>query len=127
MAIEIDESLLLGLAALIFVPVFLFCIKMIMKVGTIESKLDNVHQHISSSQKDSVELNAAKTELRLLEARVKGIEKDVDYLLSIDRSRSGQNIAGQNRTIGYNNDRSDYNHQRSDYSRKSGREDGGNE
>jgi len=102
MAISIDENLLLGIAALVFIPVFLFCIKMIMKVGTLESKIDNVTNHLVGTEKANRELTEAKTDIKLIELRVKGLEKDVDYLLSRDRGRSGQSLDTQSRTIKYN-------------------------
>lgn len=40
MAIPIDENVLLGLAGVVFLPTFLFAIKMIMEVGNLKTKHD---------------------------------------------------------------------------------------
>lgn len=56
MAIPIDESVLLTVAGLVFIPVFGFCIKMIMETGSLKAKLESaidLHKRdVATLQKD---------------------------------------------------------------------------
>ena len=77
MAIAIDENIMIGVAALVFIPVFLFCIKMIMKVGSLEQKIDQLFERISSLK----DLDVIKTQINLIEYQLKELKEDMNSLM----------------------------------------------
>jgi hypothetical protein len=81
MAIVLDETIVLGMAALVFVPVFIFCIKMIMKVGTLEQKIDQLCHNVTSLIHEKKEIERAKQKLNLMEYQMKEVSNDVDYIM----------------------------------------------
>ena len=81
MALILDESLVLGIAGLVFVPVFVFCIKMIMKVGTLEQKIDALCNNVSGLITEKKEVDRLKQQVNLIEYQVRELVGDVDYLM----------------------------------------------
>ena len=97
MAIPIDESTLLTVAGLIFIPVFGFCIKMIMEMSSYKARMKEFDDHIIEAKewkKEITELQNAKNilELRLMtmERSIQTHEKEIQDITMRRYYRQGQ-------------------------------------
>lgn len=78
MAIPIDEGILLSVIAGIFIPILVYLVKMVMKMGAIEGKVDNI---IKSREKVDIHISRLEeheSELRLFKLRLENIEKHLN-------------------------------------------------
>ena len=82
MAIEINENVLLTIAGVIFVPIFVFLIKMIMEVANIRTKLDTFDSHIDESKSAIKKIADFGYELRAIKTALADIDGDLKYLFN---------------------------------------------
>lgn len=74
MAIPLDENLLLGVAGLVFVPVFIFFVKLTIEVGNIKNKLDGIGEQIKETEISIEKIRELASDLRVLKLRVDNLE-----------------------------------------------------
>lgn len=98
MGIEINENVLLTIAGVIFVPIFVFLIKMIMEVANIRTKLDSFQAHIDATKDFIKHFTNVDYEIRWLKERLNDIEDDLKYLFS--DHHVGKGIGDSNNTFG---------------------------
>lgn len=107
MTVPIDESLLLGFMGMIFIPLFIFLIKMIITVGKIESRLDNLCQRFIEMKGERDNIVELQSDIRILKLRLDGMEEDISmlrgyskYYSSSSKKKSGggplDNLNGSN-------------------------------
>lgn len=89
MGIEINENVLLTIAGVIFVPIFVFLIKMIMEVANIRTKLDAFQAHIDETKVYIKKILDFDYEIRLIKTRLAEIEDDLKYLFSEHSNNKG--------------------------------------
>ena len=77
MAIEIDENILMGAAAVIFVPLFVFFIKLIIQMGTIQGKIDSMNATIAEHKTAVTDLNEMLYEMKVIKHRLDRIESQL--------------------------------------------------
>ncbi|MGE5661483.1 MAG: hypothetical protein ACM3X1_04475 [Ignavibacteriales bacterium] len=94
MGLEINENVLLTIAGVIFVPIFVFLIKMIMEVANIRTKLDAFQAHIDETKAYIKKILDFDYEIRLIKTRLAEIEDDLKYLFS---ERSNNKIYDEKR------------------------------
>lgn len=82
MAIEINENVLLTIAGVIFVPIFVFLIKMIMEVANIRTKLDIFDAHIEETRSNIKKVSDFGYEIRAIKTSLSDIDDDLKYLFS---------------------------------------------
>ncbi len=82
MAIEINENVLLTIAGVVFVPIFVFLIKMIMEVANIRSKLDTFEAHIDESKTSLKKIADFNYEMRAIKGTLADIDDDLKYLFN---------------------------------------------
>ena len=85
MAISIDENILLFIAGVIFIPVFIFFIKMIMEVGNIKNKVDGIDGFIKEFKVIIDKYRQDSTDLKILESRLSHVEDEMNYVRKIHR------------------------------------------
>lgn len=81
--VEIQESYLLAFLTVVFVPVFVFCIKMVMEVGTIKANLDGFRNEMNVRFKE-ISKDVERTQ--------KDIENLFNKLDNYKRRERGNNI-----------------------------------
>lgn len=77
MVVPIDENILLGAAVAIFIPLFVFLVKLIIEVGNIKGKIETMCDNITKHEKSVSDMIAVKTDLRLIEMRLNNIENEM--------------------------------------------------
>lgn len=82
MGIQIDETILFGAAIAIFIPLFVFFVKLIIEIGNIKGKLEAMCNNIEEHKKALDNTNQMHTDLRLINLRLDNIESEL-------RSRKG--------------------------------------
>lgn len=70
--VEIDESILLTVAGMVFVPVFIFAIKMIMEVGNLKTRTDSTETYIKEAKEMYQRVIVAESE-------IKSMKQDILY------------------------------------------------
>lgn len=75
MTIQIDENILLAAAGLIFVPLFIFFIKLIIQMSAIQGKIDNINDTIKEHKESINELNNVLYEIRMVKLRIDNVEQ----------------------------------------------------
>lgn len=73
----IDENILLGSAVAIFIPLFVFLVKLIIEVGNIKGKIDAMCLNIEDHKRSVSDMNTVKTDLRLIDMRLNNIEQEL--------------------------------------------------
>jgi hypothetical protein len=86
-AIPIDESSILTLTGLVFIPLFIFLIKMIIEQGKNNARLDTLDEHIK-------ETKGHHTTIELIRQRLEALEGDVKYLFRIAKYREERDRRG---------------------------------
>ena len=76
MAIQIDESVFLFFMGAIFIPLISFLIKLIIDIGIIKTKIDNVCRLADEHDGQLTGLNQHENRLNLIEARIDRLERD---------------------------------------------------
>jgi cell division protein FtsL len=74
MVISIDENILMGAAAVIFVPLFVFFIKLIIQMGTIQEKITTMNNTITEHKTAVINLNQVLYEMKIIKERLDRIE-----------------------------------------------------
>lgn len=78
MAISIDENILMGAAAVIFVPLFVFFIKLIMQMATIQSQIQAMNASINEHKQAVTEFNRMLSDMRIIKLRLDNIEDQLN-------------------------------------------------
>lgn len=87
--VEIPESYLLTFLGVIFVPLFIFLIKMIIEQGNTKLKVDRMIDHIEESKTLIEHVHGHETEIKLIRQRLNQIEDELKHLFRRERiSRS---------------------------------------
>ena len=73
----IDENILLGSAVAIFIPLFVFLVKLIIEVGNIKGKIEAMCDNIEEHKKSVSDMNTVKTDLKLINMRLDNIENEI--------------------------------------------------
>lgn len=76
MAIPLDENLLLGTAGLIFVPLFIFFVKLLIEIGGIKNRLESVANQMSKYDTAYDYITEVKYNIRDIQRRLDQIERD---------------------------------------------------
>lgn len=77
MVVSIDENILLGAAVAVFIPLFVFLIKLIIEVGNIKGKIDAMCMNIEEHKRSVSDMNSIKTELKLIDMRLDNIDQEL--------------------------------------------------
>ena len=77
MAVSIDENILLGCAVAIFIPLFVFLVKLIIEVGNVKGRIETMCTNIEDYKKTVGDMNSVKTDLRLIDMRLTSIENEI--------------------------------------------------
>ena len=77
MGITIDENILLGAAAVIFVPLFVFFIKLIIEMGAIKGRLEAMCGNIQEHKKAVDEMIKVQSDINLIKLRLDNIENQM--------------------------------------------------
>lgn len=83
--VEIPESYLLTFLGVIFVPLFIFLMKMIMEQGNTRTKVENIIRHIEETKDLVKQVYEHTTEIKLIRQRLDQIEAEVKDLCRLDR------------------------------------------
>ena len=75
MVIQVEESVPVALFAVMFVPLFLFFLRMYIRVNQLEGRLDNVVDSRAKVDIHIAKLNEHDSDLRLLKMRLDNLEK----------------------------------------------------
>jgi uncharacterized protein YoxC len=81
MAISLDENILLFIAGAVFIPVFIFFVKMIIELGSIKTKIDTLYSQMKGSEASVSKVVEQASDIRILKLRVDNLERDVDHLV----------------------------------------------
>lgn len=77
MAVSIDENILLGSAVAIFIPLFVFLVKLIIEVGNIKGRIETMCNNIEEHKKNVSDINSMKSDIRLIDMRLDNIENEL--------------------------------------------------
>lgn len=77
MAISIDENVLIFVAAGIFIPLFVFFIKLIIEIGVIKGKIDSLNANQIDTKKSIDAIAEIQSDIRILRIRVDNLERDI--------------------------------------------------
>lgn len=80
MVVELNENVLLGLAGLVFVPVFIFCVKMIIEVGNLNAKTDVIKSDIKDLKDKIISLEALERDNPVQTLRIETLQKEIEEL-----------------------------------------------
>ena len=75
--VEIPETLLFGAAIGIFIPLFIFLIKMVMEQANTKNKLSAIDAHITDTKEWLKRLTDLETDLKILRITLKNIENNI--------------------------------------------------
>ncbi len=92
MAVQIDENILMAATALIFVPLFIFFIKLIIQMGTIQSKIETINEIVHEHKTAINELGEVLTEIRMVKMRLDHIEQQRQQQQGSNQHKGGPNI-----------------------------------
>lgn len=95
MAISLDENILLFIAGAVFIPVFIFFVKMIIELGSIKTKIDTLYSQIKGSEASVSKVVEQASDIRILKLRVDNVERDVDHIMR--RGGSPESPIGRDR------------------------------
>lgn len=95
MAISLDENILLFIAGAVFIPVFIFFVKMIIELGSIKTKIDTMYSQIKGSEASVGKVVEQASDIRILKLRVDNVERDVDHIMR--RGGSPESPIGRDR------------------------------
>jgi hypothetical protein len=84
-AIPLDENILLTVAGLVFVPVFVFFVKLIIEVGNIKNKLDSIGEQIKETELSIEKIREHESDIRILKLRVDNLEKEKEKGRRVNR------------------------------------------
>jgi hypothetical protein len=80
MVVELNENVLLGLAGLVFVPVFIFCVKMIIEVGNLNAKTDTIKSDLKDLKDKMSVLEALERDNPVQTLRIETLQKEIEEL-----------------------------------------------
>jgi hypothetical protein len=89
MVIQIEETILIAVAGLVFIPVFLFCIKMIIELGNNKVKMEHMEDHIKKSAHYYDRIEKLDRIISVYEIKLEQHDKDISSLY--DRTRRNDN------------------------------------
>lgn len=75
MPIPIDENILIAAAGLIFVPLFIFFIKLIIEIGNMKIEQKSVQAQLSDQSKSLQLLNDVISEIKMVKLRLDNMER----------------------------------------------------
>jgi Na+-transporting methylmalonyl-CoA/oxaloacetate decarboxylase gamma subunit len=78
MAIAIDESVLLGVAGLVFIPLFTVLLKVFMRVGHLENRFDALVASRLKADTYVEQLGEHESDLRMMKMRLDNLEKKIN-------------------------------------------------
>lgn len=76
MPVSIDENILLGAGVAVFIPIFVFFIKLIIEIGNIKGRIETMCNNIEEHKKSLTDVNSIKTDLKLIDLRLDNIEEE---------------------------------------------------
>lgn len=76
MAITLDENVLIFVAGGVFIPLFVFLIKLIIEVGTIKGKIDTLTSSHVDTKRAIDAIVECQSDIRILKIRVDNLERD---------------------------------------------------
>lgn len=98
---------------MIFIPLFIFLIKMIITVGKIETRLDSLCQKITDVKSQTGDVVEMQSDIRILKLRTDNMEEEVhDLRRGYNVKKSGrpfQNYDDERKRIGEDNNNSNGN------------------
>ena len=77
MAVPLDENLLLGVAGLIFVPLFIFFVKLLIEIGGIKNRLEYMYTSMEEYKNTISYVNDVRYDIRDIKRRIDQIERDL--------------------------------------------------
>lgn len=77
MAIPLDENVLIFAAAGIFIPLFIFFIKLIIEIGVVKGKIDNLSIQSVDTKKAIDAIIECQSDIRILKIRMDNLEREV--------------------------------------------------
>ena len=80
--VEVPETILFGAAIGIFIPLFIFLIKMIMETANTKNKMDLLQTNIQDMKDTLKRLANIGTDIKIFRLTIKNIEKDIMDLFS---------------------------------------------
>jgi Na+-transporting methylmalonyl-CoA/oxaloacetate decarboxylase gamma subunit len=78
MAIAIDESVLLGVAGLVFIPLFTVLLKIFTRVGNLENRFDALVASRLKADTYVEQLGEHESDLRVIKMRIDNLEKKIN-------------------------------------------------
>lgn len=84
--VDIPESYLLTFLGVIFVPLFIFLMKMIIEQGNTKTKIDSMMTHIDESKDLFSKVFGHETEIKLIKQKLIHLENEIRQLFSRNRS-----------------------------------------
>lgn len=87
--VDIPESYLITFLGVVFVPLFIFLMKMIIEQGNTKTKMDSMMTHIEESKDLFNKVFGHETEIKLIKQKLIHIENEIRQLFSRNRSNGG--------------------------------------
>lgn len=78
--VEIPETYLIALGGMVFIPLFIFLMKMIMEQSNTRSKLDLLDRHLEETKDYPSNMTSFRADVAYIKDRLTRIEEDIKHL-----------------------------------------------
>ena len=89
MVVSLDENLLLGASVAIFVPLFIFFVKLIIEIGGIKNSLQSMNDQIDDYKQTAGYVNDVRYDIRDIKRRLSEMESDFRHSKGTGTSERG--------------------------------------
>ena len=78
MAVQIDENILIFFMGAVFIPLTVFCIKLIIDIGIIKSRIESMCEKEKEHERQLDKLDGLENRVNILDVRIDRLEKQDD-------------------------------------------------
>lgn len=75
MVVSIDENVLLGVVLALFVPLFIFFVKLIVEIGAIKNRMESIVEEMKEYHLMIHEISGLHSDINLIKLRLENIER----------------------------------------------------